>query len=103
MRPDLTMTGRPPRAALPPAALATRLGVVEWQVHRAERDAIIPTRDRTRGWSADLADQLAARFAGRRDELHTRIGRVPDMGTWDTARHLAARFGLDDGPGLRDA
>lgn len=105
MRPDhpTTTTGRPSRAALVPAALAVRLGLAEWQVLRAERDQLIPVRDRSRGWSAALADQLAVTFVGDRDELLSRIGRVPDMGTWDTAAHLAARYGVEDGPGLRDA
>src|SRR5262249_7846787 len=99
----LTRTGRTSRAALPPAVLAERLGLAEWQICRAERDGVIPARDRSRGWSADLADALSAPFAGRRDELAATVGRVPGLGTWDTARHRGTRLGLDDGPGLREA
>jgi hypothetical protein len=96
-------SGRPSRAALTPAALAERLGLAEWQVLRAARDGLIPGRDRSRGWSADLADKIAATVEGRREELLAEIGRVPDMATWDTADYLARRFGfLEVGPALRD-
>jgi plasmid maintenance system antidote protein VapI len=88
-------SGRPSRAALTPAALAERLGLAEWQVHRAQLDGLIPGRDRSKGWSADLADKIAVTVEGRRDELLAEIGTVPDMGAYDCALWLARV----DGPG----
>jgi hypothetical protein len=91
-------TTRSNRAALSPAALAERLGLHEWQVRRAADELLIPARDRSRGWSADLADRIAAEHAdvGR---LRAAIGSMPDMGTWDLAYQLAARYqGVDVSP-----
>lgn len=91
-----TRTGRPSRAALTPAALAERLGLAEWQIHRAQLDGLIPGRDRSKGWSADLVDRLVVTVEGHLDELVAEIGTVPDMGAWDCARWLARRLGLAD-------
>lgn len=91
-----TRSGRPSRAALTPAALAERLGLAEWQIHRAQLDGLIPGRDRSKGWSADLADKIAVTVEGRRDELLAEIGAVPDMGAYDCAQWLARALGLAD-------
>lgn len=87
---------KPSRAALNPAALAERLGIAEWQVVRAHRDGILPQKDRSVGWSADLSDRIVAEHAGRTTELVDRIGRVPDGGTWDTMHQLAHWFQPDN-------
>jgi len=87
------MAGR--RAALTAAALGERLHLAEWQIHRAERDKLIPERDRSRGWSADLADTIALRDQA---ELRRAIGNVPDMGAFDTAKFFTSRFGFDVKP-----
>lgn len=86
---------KPSRAALNPAALAERLGIAEWQVVRAHRDGILPQKDRSVGWSADLSDRIVAEHAGKTTELVDRIGRIPDGGVYETAKHLAAALGLD--------
>lgn len=89
-------TKKPSRAALNASALAERLGIREWQVQRAADEGILPASDRSRGWSADLTDQIVAEHQGRVTELVDRIGRVPDMGTWDAMHWLAARFQPDE-------
>lgn len=89
-------TAKPSRAAVNAAALAERLGIHEWQVLRAANESILPGRDRSRGWSADLTDRIVAEHLGRVTDLVDRIGRVPDGGTWDTMHYLARRFQPDN-------
>lgn len=85
------MTIRTSRVALSPSALAAHLGIAEWQVKRGERDHILPPRDRSKGWSADLVDQLTAR-AG---EIRAAIGDVQDMGGYGAAMYFSERFGVE--------
>lgn len=87
---------KPSRAALNPKALAERLGIQEWQVVRAHRDGILPQKDRSAGWSANLSDRIVAEHAGKTTELVDRIGRVPDMATWDVKRQWAHWFEPDE-------
>jgi hypothetical protein len=82
------------RAALGPGALAQRLGLADWQISRARRDGLLPPMDRSKGWSADLADQIAA-AAG---PLRAAIGEVPDAGAFNAAKHLGQRFGIEVDP-----
>jgi hypothetical protein len=76
---------------LSPPQLAARLGLAEWQLKRAERDHLVPARDRSKGWSADLADQLADRADSTRDS----VGSVPDMGGYHASQYFTKRFGVE--------
>jgi hypothetical protein len=86
------VTAKPSRAAQTKAQLAERLGLAEWQIERAEREGIIPAKDRSKGWSADLADELVSLGARR---IRTLVGAVPDMAAWDTARYLESWLGVE--------
>ncbi len=84
------------------AGLAGRLGLHEWQVHRAVRDGLLPAPDRARGWSTGLADQVTTDHPDP-EVLRTAIGTVPDLGGWAVAEHWAGWCGLTEVALVRDA
>lgn len=81
------MTGRRARSA---PQLAEFLGLPRWQLDRAVEAGTVPPQDRSRGWSADTADDVLARI----EEIKASAGTVPDCGAHQAAAFLTERLGL---------
>ncbi|MFI6819222.1 hypothetical protein ACIBG7_43025 [Nonomuraea sp. NPDC050328] len=70
------------------------LGLRHWQLERALTLGLIPPMDRSRGWSADLVNELAARA----EQIHAGVGFIPDSGATRAAEALTRRFGVEVNP-----
>lgn len=81
------MTKKPSRAALNAAALAHRMGLHEWQVIRAWYEDLIPDRDRSKGWSADLAETIVPEA----ERIRGLVGTVYDRNAYEVADYLTRR------------
>jgi hypothetical protein len=78
------------RTVYGPDQLADYLGLHKYQFERACLRGLVPARDRSRGWSAAVADELLKR-AG---EIRAATGSVPDYGAVNMARAMAERLGV---------
>lgn len=70
--------GAPPAAAQPPVVnstqLADELGLPMWMVKRAQELGLVPPRDKPRGWSRPVANELVARQQEIREAIEDREG-----------------------------
>ncbi|GGU40636.1 hypothetical protein [Streptomyces violascens] len=84
---DPTASARPP--VVNSTQLANELGFPVWMVKRAQELGLVSARDKSRGWSRAVADEVAARAPQIREAIEDREG----LGAHRLAEELSASAG----------